>query len=79
MDTFSLTTELRQVAQRLVDDRDNLLATNAYLRSALAAQQLQLRRYEELLTITQGRPTSGTSKKASTGTWITTFLYDPGE
>jgi len=76
MDTFSLTTEIREVAQQLVDDRDNLLTENSYLKSVVAAQQLQLKRYEELLRLTQGDPPRMLSKPCD-GYFIKTFLYDP--
>ena len=79
MDAFSLVTEIREVAQQLVDDRDDLTTENSYLKSVIAAQQLQLKRFEELLSLIQGEPLIGpeTPKNASDGYWIKTFLYNP--
>lgn len=79
MNDSSLIKELRQAAQKIVDDRDNLSNENNYLKSIITAQQVQLQRYEEILRITQGDLPIDPErqKKDSDGYWVKTFLYNP--
>ena len=69
--------QIREVTQKLVDERDLVSIENSYLKSVIAAQQLQLKRYEDLLTETQGQlpKEPGSPKQEPKGYWIKTFLY----
>ena len=70
--------DIREAAQALIDDHEHLVTENSYLKSVVAAQQLQLKRYEGLLCLTQGEALSESENLtvASNGNWIKTFLYN---
>lgn len=69
--------EIREATQDLIDDRDSLATENNYLKSVIAAQQLQLNRYEELLRSTQGeQPSDSQNLESASGSWIKSFFYD---
>ncbi|KAL8824520.1 MAG: hypothetical protein Q9191_005001 [Dirinaria sp. TL-2023a] len=66
---------------QILEDRDNLATENYHLKSCLAAQQLQLQRYEELLRVARGeQPETPAPVRGDVGVWAAgTFLYLPSE
>ena len=66
---------------QILADRHNLATENYYLKSCLAAQQLQIQRYEELLRVSRGeQPKTPAPIGEDAGVWAAgTFLYLPSE
>ena len=67
--------------EQILRDRDAFATENKYLKSLMAAQQLQIQRYEELLRISRGeQPQSEIPVGRDVGVWAAgTFLYLPSE